>query len=256
MPYHIGLLVTCLVDTFRPSVAFSSIELLEKAGCKVTVPELQVCCGQPAYNSGDVNDTKKIAQQVIEQFLEFDYIVVPSGSCAGMLRKHYPELFADDENMSLKAHRIAARTYELTSFLVDVCHFDKIDADYQGTVTYHDSCAGLRELNVKQQPRELLHQVKQASFKPLKDCETCCGFGGTFCVKYADISNEMVSKKTEAIVASKADTLAAGDLGCLMNMAGKLSRQGSDVKCYHVAEILSGQANTIAAIGKPENEDH
>jgi L-lactate dehydrogenase complex protein LldE len=178
-------------------------------------------------------------------------VVVPSGSCAGMIRDHYPLLFSDDPSMSLKANQLAARTYELASFLVDVMHFNKIKASYDGAITYHDSCAGLRELNVKKQPRELLHQVKQAVFKPLKDAETCCGFGGTFCVKYPDISNEMVSKKIDCIKKSQADTLSAGDLGCLMNMAGKLEREGSDVKCYHVAEILADTTDDVPAIGKP-----
>ena len=246
----VGFFVTCLVDAMRPSVGFASIKLLEQAGCEVSVPELQTCCGQPAYNSGDKKDTKKLAVKVIKLFSDFDYVVAPSGSCAGMIRDHYPLLFADDPSMSLKANQLAARTYELTSFLVDVLKFESVQATYDGTITYHDSCAGLRELNVKKQPRELLHQVKQANFKPLKDAETCCGFGGTFCVKYADISNEMVSKKTDCIKQSKADTLAAGDLGCLMNMAGKLEREGSDIKCYHVAEILADMTDGVPAIGK------
>jgi L-lactate dehydrogenase complex protein LldE len=253
---QVGLFVTCLVDAMRPSVGFATLELLESAGCEVHVPTAQTCCGQPAYNSGDNSDTRRLAKQLISQFLAFEYVVAPSGSCAGMLRTHYPELFADDSEWGPKAHQLAARTYELTSFLVDVCNMDAIDAKYDGTITYHDSCAGLRELNVQKQPRQLLHQVSDCDFKPLKDADVCCGFGGTFCVKYSDVSNEMVSKKVDCIQKTGADTLVAGDLGCLMNMAGKLSREGSKVKCYHVAEILTGAANVTPPIGKTDDASH
>jgi len=256
MQPKVGLFITCLVDAMRPSIGFASIKLLEQAGCIVKVPRLQTCCGQPAYNLGDKKDTKELARKIIDLFADFDYLVVPSGSCAGMIRMHYPQLFADDPDMSLKAHHLAARTYELTTFLVDVCNFTNIDAHYTGIIGYHDSCAGLRELNVKKQPRQLLHRVKGCQFKPLSDAETCCGFGGTFCMKYADISNEMVAKKTACIRKSGVDTLVAGDLGCLLNIAGKLLREKSHIKCYHVAEIIAGNTGDIAPIGMSEHADH
>ena len=241
--YHIGLLVTCLVDLFRPTIAFASIQLLENAGCRVTVPLQQTCCGQPAYNNGDRDDTKKIAKQVIEAFESFDYTVIPSGSCAGMVVKHYPDLFKDDADLFMRATHLSQRTYELVSFLVDVLNIKQVDASYPHSITYHDSCAGLRELNIKEQPRQLLNTVRGIECRELTDSDVCCGFGGTFCLKYADISNKIVTEKINHIQSTKAHTLLAGDLGCLMNMAGKLQRSHTAVKVCHVAEVLAGMAD-------------
>ena len=241
--FTVGLLVTCLVDLFRPKIGFAAVKLLEDAGCQVTVPLQQTCCGQPAYNNGDRSDTKKIAKQVIATFERFDYVVVPSGSCGGMLAKHYPALFADDAAMRKRAHALAQRTYELVSFLVDVLGVDHVTAEYNHTVTYHDSCAGLRELKIKLQPRRLLKSVKGLTLTELPESEVCCGFGGTFCVKYPEISNKIVANKTNNIKSTQADTLLAGDLGCLMNMAGKLQREGCQVKVCHVAEVLADMAD-------------
>ena len=248
-PRRVALFVTCLVDLFRPSVGFAAVKLLEDAGCIVEVPPLQVCCGQPAYNSGDRASTKQIARQVIEAFEGYPHIVAPSGSCAGMLSHHYPGLFDDDPAMKARAETLAARTHELMAFLVDVLGVAKVDAHYEGAVTYHDSCSGLRELGVKQQPRALLGSVKGLSLREMKTPEVCCGFGGTFCVKYPEISNAMVGEKTNDIAATGADTLLAGDLGCLMNMAGKLQREGRAVKVRHVAEVLADMGGD-AAIGE------
>ncbi len=248
-PPRVGLFVTCLVDLFRPSVGFASVKLLEDAGCNVEVPMAQTCCGQPAYNSGDRDDTVAIARNTIEAFEEFDYVVAPSGSCAGMLKKHYPALFKGDAHWETRAAAFAARVHELMSFLVDVLGMEKVDAVHEGTVTYHDSCAGLRELGIAGQPRRLLSSVSGLEMREMRDADVCCGFGGTFCVKYPDISNRIVEEKTSNIKASGAETLLAGDLGCLMNMAGKLQRQGMDVKVRHVAEVLAGMGDT-PAIGK------
>lgn len=239
----IGLFVTCLVDLFRPQVGFAAVKLLKDMDCQVVVPPEQTCCGQPAYNSGDRHGTKQIAQQVIETFEDFDYVVVPSGSCAGMLHKHYPKLFADDAEMLPKAQNLASRTHELISFLVDVLGMQDVNAWYPHAITYHDSCSGLRELGIKKQPRKLLHSVSGLKLHELSDAEVCCGFGGTFCVKYSDISNKMVSNKTACIQSTQAQTLLAGDLGCLMNMAGKLQREGSSVKVFHIAEVLANMAD-------------
>ena len=225
------------------------MKLLEDAGCIVEVPPLQVCCGQPAYNSGDRTSTKAIARQVIDAFEGYPYVVAPSGSCAGMLSHHYPGLFDDDPAMKARAENLAGRCHELMSFLVDVLGVTKVAARYDGAVTYHDSCSGLRELNVKQQPRTLLGSVQGLSLREMKTPEVCCGFGGTFCVKYPEISNAMVGEKTGDIAATGADTLLAGDLGCLMNMAGKLQREGRAVKVRHVAEVLADMGND-AAIGE------
>jgi L-lactate dehydrogenase complex protein LldE len=243
---RVALFVTCLVDLFRPSVGFAAVKLLEDAGCEVHVPRAQTCCGQPAYNSGDRKDAREIAEQVIAAFEDFDYIVAPSGSCGGMMGKHYAELFEGDPKWKARAEAFSAKVHELVSFLADVMFVSSLDAKHAGTVTYHDSCSGLRELGVKAQPRKLLANVEGLSLKEMKDSEVCCGFGGTFCVKYPDISNKIVSEKTTHIKASGAETLLAGDLGCLMNMAGKLKREGSDMKVRHVAEVLAGMTGEPA----------
>jgi L-lactate dehydrogenase complex protein LldE len=241
---RVGLFVTCLVDLFRPSVGFATVKLLEDAGCIVEVPENQTCCGQPAFNSGDRKDTADIARAVIKTFSPYDYVVAPSGSCAGMIKTHYRELFAAGSADRKAADALADKTYELVSFLVRVMKQEKVEARFDGTVTYHDSCSGLRELGIKSEPRKLLRTVEGLDLVELEDAEVCCGFGGTFCVKYPDISNVMVAKKATKIAATKADLLLAGDLGCLMNMAGKLKREGLALKVRHVAEILAGDTAT------------
>jgi L-lactate dehydrogenase complex protein LldE len=251
-PRRVALFVTCLVDLFRPSIGFAAVKLLEKAGCTVEVPANQVCCGQPAYNSGDRATTRDIARQMIGAFEGCDAVVVPSGSCGGMLSHHYPGLFDDDPDLKTRAEALAARTFELTSFLVDVLRVSKVSARYAGTVTYHDSCSGLRELGVKAQPRQLLAGVAGLMLREMKTPEVCCGFGGTFCVKYPEISNAMVGEKATDIADTGADTVLAGDLGCLMNMAGKLQRAGSNVRVRHIAEVLADMGDQ-AAIGEPED---
>lgn len=238
---RVGLFVTCLVDLMRPSVGFAAVRLLEQAGCSVEVPPAQTCCGQPAYNSGDKLDAAVLARQTIAAFAGFDYVVAPSGSCAGMLKLHYPRLLADDPEWAGKAKEFAERVYELISFLVDVRGMEAVDAEFQGRATYHDSCSGLRELGIKEQPRRLLASVKGLQLGEMADAEVCCGFGGTFAVKYPEISNAMVEKKTASAAAAEPDLLLAGDLGCLMNMAGKLKREGRRVAVRHVAEVLAGE---------------
>jgi L-lactate dehydrogenase complex protein LldE len=250
-PRRVALFVTCLVDLFRPSVGFAAVKLLEEAGCTVEVPRRQVCCGQPAYNSGDRATTRAIARQVLEAFEGYEAVVVPSGSCGGMLSHHYPGLFDDDRALRARAEALAARSYELISFLVDVMGVTKVAAHYAGTATYHDSCSGLRELGVREQPRQLLGSVEGLRLREMKTPDVCCGFGGTFCVKYPEISNAMVGEKTADIVGTGADTLLAGDLGCLMNMAGKLQREGRTIRSRHVAEVLAGMGDQ-PAIGEPE----
>lgn len=247
---HVGLFVTCLADLFRPSVGFAAVKLLESAGCRVDAPEVQVCCGQPAYNSGDRADAKAIARQVIEAFEKFDYIVVPSGSCAGMLAKHFPLMFEDEPEMAERAKAFSARCYELIVFLTDVMRVSAVHAKYSGTVTYHDSCSNLREMGTAAQPRALLRTVEGLTLVEADDREVCCGFGGTFSVKYPDISNAMVSAKTTVLTETGADIVVGGDLGCLMNIAGKLSRQGSKMQARHVAEILAGELDAPPIAGK------
>jgi L-lactate dehydrogenase complex protein LldE len=248
---RVALFVTCLVDLHRPSVGFASIALLEAAGCTVEVPRAQTCCGQPAYNAGDRATARDLAAGLITAFSAYDYIVVPSGSCGGMLAKHMPHLFDDDPNLRAKADQLAAKTYELTSFLVDVMKFTPTPPPLPVTATYHDSCAGLRELGVKAQPRALLAAVPGLTLTEMAEPEICCGFGGTFCVKYPDISTRMVAEKAADIAATEAELLLAGDMGCLLNMAGRLSRDGAPVEVRHVAEVLAGMTRDTSAIGKP-----
>ncbi|KUO65027.1 MAG: Fe-S oxidoreductase [Alphaproteobacteria bacterium BRH_c36] len=238
---RVGLFVTCLVDLFRPSVAMAAAKLIEHAGCDVVVPRAQTCCGQPAYNSGDRPDAKALALQTIAAFDGCNYVVAPSGSCAGMLKAHYPRLMDAGTTDYARAAAFSERVHELVSFLVDVRGLRNVPGNFTGTVTYHDSCSGLRELGIKTQPRQLLTSINGLELKEMADSEICCGFGGAFSVKFPDISNAMVEKKSANIAAADVDVILAGDLGCLMNMAGKLRRQKSSTACRHVAEILAGE---------------
>ena len=242
MPLRVGLFVTCLVDLFRPTVGLAAAKLLEEAGCVVEAPRAQTCCGQPAYNSGDRRTAQAIARQVVDLFEGYDHVVAPSGSCAGMLRVHYPALLADDLAYAARAAALGAKSHELVGFLVDVLRQERVSASFVGSITYHDACSGLRELGIKQQPRRLLASVEGVELKELPGAEVCCGFGGTFCIKYPEISDRMVSEKAADIEATGAGTLLAGDLGCLLNMAGKLGRRAAKVKARHVAEVLAGMA--------------
>ena len=248
---RVGLFVTCLVDAIRPGIGFATLRLLEEAGCRVEVPEQQTCCGQPAFNSGDDADAAALARQTIAAFEPFDYVVLPSGSCAGAIRHGYPELLAGDPAWAARAERLAGKTHEILSFLVDVLGHVPEGRRLEATATYHDSCAGLRELGISAQPRRLLASVEGLELRPLEGNDVCCGFGGTFCVKYPAISNAIVEEKAAAIERTGADLLLAGDLGCLMNMAGKLHRRGSAVRCFHTVEVLAG-LGTGPAIGDRE----
>jgi L-lactate dehydrogenase complex protein LldE len=248
---RVALFVTCLVDLFRPTVGFAAVRLLEEAGCTVEVPRAQTCCGQPAYNSGDRADAKAIALQVFDAFAGYDHVVAPSGSCAGMIRVHYPELFADDPVNLPRAQALAARSWELISFLVDVCGIEKVTARWEREATYHDACSGLRELGIKLQPRQLLASVAGLRLKELPGAEVCCGFGGTFCVKYPEISDKMVTDKETDIVATGVEAVLSGDLGCLLNIAGKLFRQGRRIEVRHVAEVLAELTTDVPPIGMP-----
>lgn len=247
---RVALFVTCLVDLFRPTVGFAAIRLLERAGCAVEVPRAQTCCGQPAYNSGDMATAKDVARGILETFGGYDYVVVPSGSCGGMLRKHLPRLFEHDPNLRPRADALAARTHELVSFLVDVMRMEAVDAALAGDVTFHDACSGLRELGIKRQPRRLLGSVRGLTLHEMTDPELCCGFGGTFCVKYPDISVRMVGDKVKDAAGTGAGMLLAGDLGCLLNMAGRLKREGSPMQVRHVAEVLAGMTGDAPPIGE------
>jgi L-lactate dehydrogenase complex protein LldE len=247
---RVGLFVTCLVDLYRPSVGFAAIRLLEDAGCQVEVPRAQTCCGQPAYNAGDRATARDLGRDILDAFGGYDYVVVPSGSCGGMLKHHLPHLFDDDPNLRAYADALAARTFELVSFLTDVLRLEKPRARYRGgPVTYHDSCSGLHEMGIKHQPRMLLRAMG-AEIVEMTDPEICCGFGGTFCVKYPDISVRMASDKARDSLATGAETILAGDLGCLLNLAGRLTREGQSINVRHVAEVLAGMTDLVPPIGQ------
>jgi L-lactate dehydrogenase complex protein LldE len=239
---RVGLFVTCLVDLMRPSVGFSAIRLLEAAGCEVVVPPTQTCCGQPGYNSGDRVAALGLAKKLIAEFHGCDYLVAPSGSCSGMIRTHYPDLLGDDAEYGERCAALAKKTYELTDFLVNVAKLEHVPGTFTGTVTYHDSCAGLRELGVQGQPRALLAKMPGVSLIEMKDCTTCCGFGGSFSVKYGNISAQMAANKCGNVRDTGADALVLGDLGCMLNIEGRLRREGDDrTQVLHIAEVLAGK---------------
>ncbi|BCH34590.1 hypothetical protein MesoLjLc_65200 [Mesorhizobium sp. L-8-10] len=237
---RVGLFVTCLVDLFRPSVGLAAARLIEEAGCRVEVPMAQACCGQPAFASGDTADARSAAETAIAAFEDFDHVVAPSGACAGMLRNHYPTLFRGDPAWETRANDFAAKVHELTSFLVDISGVKAVAAARDATATYHDACSGFGELGVKDQPRALLASVKGLKLVEMRDADACCGFGGAVCAKYPDLAKAKADQKARAISASGADLLIAGDLGCLMKIAGKLKREGSAIEVRHVAEVLAG----------------
>lgn len=235
---HVSLFVTCLADLFRPSVAFASLELLERAGCEVSVPLSQTCCGQPAYNSGDLKTTIPLAKKVVAMLEDADYVVVPSGSCAGMISHHYPQLLEGEWRD--RAIDVAAKTFELTTFLTEVVTLAPGSGANIDQVAYHDSCAGLRELSIREQPRELLQSVCSAQVSELQQRDVCCGFGGTFCAKMPEISSKMTDDKLKDALDTGAPMLTGGDLGCLMTIAGRASRLGQNIEIRHVAELLAG----------------
>ena len=247
---RVGLFVTCLADLVRPQIGFASVKLLEQAGCDVEVPPTQTCCGQPAWNAGADKDALEIARQVIAAFEGFDYVVVPSGSCGGMIKRHYPEVFEKDAVWLARARALAAKTHELLSFLVKVRGVTTVPARFAKSICYHDSCSSRREMGVIEEPRTLLASVEGLTIKELSDTQICCGFGGLFSVKYPEISERMADDKVADIVGSEAQTLVGGDLGCLLHLAGRMKRDGKTVEVRHAAEVLADMGNE-PALGEP-----
>jgi L-lactate dehydrogenase complex protein LldE len=238
---RVGLFVTCLVDLMRPDIGFAAIALLEHAGCEVLVPRTQTCCGQPGWNSGDRASAAALAKKLLDEFEACDCVVVPSGSCAGMIRVHYGDVLRDDATLSARAEKLAARTFELTDFLARIAQLESVPGRFAGRLTYHDACSGLRELGVKTQPRKLLALLPGVSLTEMRDCEECCGFGGTFSVKYGDISAEIARKKCARITETGADAVVLGDLGCMLNIEGRLRKDGDTrTRVLHIAEVLAG----------------
>lgn len=238
---RVGLFVTCLVDAMRPEIGFAALRLLEEAGCEVDVPLRQTCCGQPAYSSGDRKAARALAEKFVEEFEHFDYVVIPSGSCGGNVKVHYADLFSDDPEWSARMERLAPRVFELTDFLQNVVRIAHLpDGSRPQRVTYHDSCCGLRELGVQAQPRALLDKAG-VEIAEMTDSRQCCGFGGTFSIKYGDISAAIVDEKCTNIQATGAGTVVLGDLGCMLNIEGRLRRSGDDkTRVLHIAQVLAG----------------
>ena len=242
---RVGLFVTCLVDLMRPNIGFSTLKLLEDAGCEVVVPAEQTCCGQPGYNAGDRRAAQALARKLLGEFKDCDYVVIPSGSCSGMIKTHYPELLGEYPELAADVEWLAARTWELTDFLVNVLKVERVPGSLPGTVTYHDACSGLREMGVKAQPRRLLATVPGLTLKEMAMPEQCCGFGGTFAVKYGDISARICDQKCEDIRSTEVDAVVLGDLGCMLNIEGRLRRLGDlRTRVLHVAEVLAGMTET------------
>jgi L-lactate dehydrogenase complex protein LldE len=238
---RVGLFVTCLVDMMRPRIGFATLKLLQDAGCEVVVPPHQTCCGQPGFNSGDRESGRLMARRFLADFESFEYVVAPSGSCTGMIRCHYAELFPEDPALQARLDALSARTFELTDFLVNVLKVERLQSTFQGSITYHDSCSGLRELGIKQQPRQLIGRVAGARLQEMDKAEICCGFGGTFSIKLGEIATRMADNKCQDALATKADAIVGGDLGCLLNIEGRLRRLGDETtQVLHVAEVLAG----------------
>jgi len=241
---RVGLFVTCLVDMMRPRIGFAALKLLERAGFEVQVPSTQTCCGQPGWNSGERASARALAEKMIAEFEACDFVVAPSGSCVGMIKTHYAELFPGEGAWLARAEALAAKTWELTDFLVNVARFESPPGTYRGTVTYHDSCSGLREVGIKEQPRRLLALLPGVTLKEMSRCEECCGFGGTFSIKFGEISAAIAEAKCANIAASGADAVVLGDLGCMLNIEGRLRRRGDDrTRVLHVAEVLAGEGD-------------
>lgn len=236
----VSLFVTCLVDQLWSSIGTSSVAVLRRVGCEVEFDDRQTCCGQPAFNTGYRNEARQVAKRFIEVFEESnaDAIVSPSGSCTAMVH-HFADLFSDDPSWRVRAQAIAARTHELSSFLIRVLEIEDVGASWQGRLTWHDACHGLRDLNIKTEPRTLIRNVRGAEFVELDNAESCCGFGGTFSVKYPEISLAILDQKIEAIERAGVQAVVSGDASCLMQIGGRLSRKGSNVRVMHLAELLN-----------------
>ena len=242
----VSLFVTCIVDMFQTNVGKATVELLEHLGCEIIFPKGQICCGQPAYNSGYVKDAKEAMKNMITAFEDAEYVVCPSGSCAYMFHE-YEKVFADDALWATRAKQLAKKTYELTQFIVDVLGITNVGASFDGNVTYHMSCHMTRLLGVKSAPLTLLENVKGLTYTELPNKTTCCGFGGTFSVKMTPISEQMVDEKVQHIIETKAKYLVGADEGCLMNIRGRAERLGAHVQVLHIAEILNSRNSEVRA---------
>jgi L-lactate dehydrogenase complex protein LldE len=237
MPVRVSLFVTCIVDQVFPSVGIAMADVLKQAGCEVEFREAQTCCGQPAFNSGYREEARSVAEHFLSTFEGAEYIVVPSGSCCSMIGHHFAELLPGDK----RVHEMERRVFEFSEFMTDVLKVDDVGARFEGAVTYHDSCHALRELKIKDGPRRLLKNVRGLELVEMDTCEECCGFGGTFSVKFPEISGGMVRTKIESIERTGAKTVVSIDSSCLMQIQGALHRAGSKIRTMHLAEVLASR---------------
>ena len=239
-PRTVQLFATCLVDAIRPTAGMAALRLLERLGVKVHVPDGQTCCGQPAFNTGCLEDARAMARYTIDLLERSPApIIVPSGSCGDMIVHQYPDVLAADTTYAPKARQVADRTYELTQYVVDVLGIEDVGARWRGTVAYHPSCHLLRGLGVRDAPARLLARVQGARCVPLPGAEQCCGFGGAFAVKMAELSSAILDRKLDDLMDTGADTVVACDAGCLMHIEGGLRRRGSRIAVRHLAELLA-----------------
>jgi L-lactate dehydrogenase complex protein LldE len=237
-PERVALCVTCLGDVFYPEVGEATVRLLRRLGYTVDFPQAQTCCGQPAFNAGFQREARAVARRNLAIFADYEYVVIPSGSCTAMFRLFYPDLFANDPVLGEQAEALARRTYELSEFLVKVAGVERVGAVFHGKVAYHASCHLLRELGITDAPQRLITQVEGVEFVPMDLADQCCGFGGIFAVKYPQISDAMLQKKIASLKRAGADTLVSCDAGCLLHIAGRLHRQGESIRTMHLAELL------------------
>lgn len=235
---NVQLFVPCFVDQIYPETAFNMVKVLEKAGCKVEYNPNQTCCGQPAFNAGFWDEAKEVGQKFIKDFHTYDYIVAPSASCTGFVRNYYNKLF-DNSAIHNDMKLLQKNLFEFTEFLVKVLHVEDVGATLNGIATYHDSCSGLREIKIKSEPRKLLANVKGLEVREMEYTETCCGFGGTFAVKYEPISTGMADQKLNNAMNTDADYLISTDLSCLMHLDGYIKKRGLKIKPMHIADVLA-----------------
>lgn len=236
---NVQIFIPCFVDQLFPQTAFNMIRVLEKAGCRVNYNPSQTCCGQPAFNAGFWDEAKSVCAKFVGDFKNADYIVAPSASCAGFVRNYYQGLF-DNSSLHNDVKDLSKKIFEFSEFMVKVLHTTSVDAVLEGKATYHDSCAGLRECGIKAEPRELLRNVRGLELLEMNDVETCCGFGGTFAVKFEAISVAMAEQKVENALATGASYLISTDLSCLMHLQAYIDKKEYALRTLHIADVLAG----------------
>lgn len=235
---NVQLFIPCFVDQLYPQTAFNMVKVLEKLGCTVEYNSNQTCCGQPAFNAGFQDECKEVASKFIKDFSGVDYIIAPSASCAGFVKNYYPKIF-DNSSVHNDVKNLQKRMYEFSEFLVDVLKVENVGAKLKGKATYHDSCAALRECKIKEAPRTLLRNVEGLELVEMNDVETCCGFGGTFAVKFEPISIAMADQKVNNALATGAEYMISTDLSCLMHLDGYIKHKGHNLKTMHIADVLA-----------------